>query len=191
MVYDDDTSRRVHLPLPLESLEEMAARVTEPVPSFLTEAITRAVQQHTARRLRTSPSRIKSDLWRVGIEVTVEQVALVMTRMMAPEPPATGLDSVDLSLLRAAFEGRIGRDQLNSEGGRLVVDTPAGPVWPQAKDWDRSRREYLWIQDGSVVVDDVSAARLDKLIEGGWLDYDRERPFSCVETTPKAWPVMP
>ncbi len=80
MVYDDETSQRPHLSLPLETLDELVARATsEPAPN-IAQAITEAVQ---ARKDRLpgrdiSPSRIKADLWRTGIDVTVEQVAQVL-----------------------------------------------------------------------------------------------------------------
>ena len=94
MVYDDETGRRVHLSLPLEDLRELAARMPmthQPSPAK-TEAIVRAVKRRARgpNRPKVSTSRIKSDLRRSKIDVTVEQVAWVMvTVMRAPEvtPP--------------------------------------------------------------------------------------------------------
>ncbi|GAB7043947.1 hypothetical protein JCM9533A_77980 [Catenuloplanes niger JCM 9533] len=88
MVYDDDTGRRVHLSLPLESMKELAARMSNrPLPAIV-DAIARAVRRRAKgpNRPKVSPSRIKSDLRRSQIDVTVEQVAWVMVNeMRAPE----------------------------------------------------------------------------------------------------------
>jgi hypothetical protein len=88
MVYDDDTGRRVHLSLPLEDIEELAARMTYQPTRYVADAIVRAVKRRArgTNRPKVSPSRVKSDLSYANIEVTVEQVAWVMvTVMRAPQ----------------------------------------------------------------------------------------------------------
>ncbi len=83
MIFDDDTSRRPHLSLPLETVEELAAKMTsQPSPAEV-EAITAAVRHRAGGQdhLAVSPSRVKADLGHAGTDVTVEQVAWVMSTM--------------------------------------------------------------------------------------------------------------
>jgi hypothetical protein len=84
VVYDDETGRRVHLSLPLEDMQDLAARMTHRPTQAAVDAIVRAVK-HRARgrnRPKVSPSRIRSDLRRAQFDVTVEQVAWVMVTVM-------------------------------------------------------------------------------------------------------------
>jgi hypothetical protein len=84
VVYDDETGRRVHLSLPLEDMHELAARMVHRPTPAMADAIVKAVKRRARGRNRpkVSPSRIKSDLRRARIDVTVEQVAWVMVNVM-------------------------------------------------------------------------------------------------------------
>lgn len=84
MIYDDEPGPRRHLSLPPESLREMAARVTGRPKPAVVDAITKAAKGRAKGRdlSKVSLSRVKSDLGRSRVDVTVEQVAWVMVNVM-------------------------------------------------------------------------------------------------------------
>jgi hypothetical protein len=81
VIYDDDpTAGGRHRNLPRETLQEMAARMKRRPTKEQVDAIAKAVKGRTQTRdlSKVSPSRVKADLSRERIDVTVEQVAWVM-----------------------------------------------------------------------------------------------------------------
>jgi hypothetical protein len=81
---------------------------------------------------------------------------------------SANLDHFDRDLLHAAYKGGLGREE-RRDGTHV----------------------FLWVFEGSRVADDIDTARLDRLINEGWLTYSTRGPYAGVATTPAAWVEIP
>jgi hypothetical protein len=84
MFFDDGPRPQAHRNLPLENMQELAARMRRRPAPPLVDLIVEAVKRRARGRnySKVSPSRIRSDLQRARIDVTVEQVAWVIVTVM-------------------------------------------------------------------------------------------------------------
>jgi hypothetical protein len=75
------------------------------------------------------------------------------------------IDNVDRWLIEAAFRGQLG--------------------------WDTQDGPFVWVlgpHQGRTTSQDV-ADRIERMTAAGLLTFDRSKGFSCVVTTPEAWPL--